>query len=134
VLEAEYHRTALAAKRDLHQLVNSEPVTNIKTETTISTIPPTIITAGTNPDSLHLADHLPDVYHSYQLAKRFIRRCGQVALEREGLRRNASGASIKFLPTSPTPRSRIEGCLMMTPFTSIALSDRPVFYAARRAA
>ncbi len=49
----EYHRTALAAKRDLHQMVNSEPVTNIKTETTISTIPPTIITAGTNPDSLH---------------------------------------------------------------------------------
>jgi hypothetical protein len=30
-----------------------EPVTNIKTETTISTIPPTIITAGTNPDSPH---------------------------------------------------------------------------------
>jgi hypothetical protein len=45
-------------------MVNSEPVTNIKTETTISTIPPTIITAGTNPDSLHLADQLPDVYHS----------------------------------------------------------------------
>ena len=49
----EYHRTALAAKRDLHQMVNSEPVTKIKTETTISTIPPTIITAGTNPDSPH---------------------------------------------------------------------------------
>ncbi len=43
----------VSPQRDLHQMVNSEPVTNIKTETTISTIPPTIITAGTNPDSLH---------------------------------------------------------------------------------